>query len=53
MAQQASSPVPTLPPPVAAQQVLLDRLMAKELRDRYASADELLADLGPLIAAVA
>jgi hypothetical protein len=53
MAQQASSPVPTLPAPVAAQQVLLDRLMAKELHRRYASADELLADLGPLVAAVA
>jgi ActR/RegA family two-component response regulator/predicted Ser/Thr protein kinase len=53
MAQQASSPVPSLPPPVAAQQVLLDRLMAKNLHQRYASADELLADLGPLVAAVA
>jgi len=27
--------------------------MAKRLSDRYASADELLADLGPLVAAVA
>jgi eukaryotic-like serine/threonine-protein kinase len=53
MAQQSSSPVPSLPPPVAAQQVLLDRLMAKNLHQRYASADELLADLGPLVAAVA
>jgi serine/threonine protein kinase len=53
MAQQSSSPVPTLPPAVAAQQVLLDRLMAKQLHSRYASADELLADLGPLVAAVA
>jgi serine/threonine-protein kinase PpkA len=53
MAQHASSPVPRLPPNVALQQALLDRLMAKELPERYASADELLADLGPLVAAVA
>ncbi len=52
MAQHASAPVPTLPPNVAPQQALLDRLMAKRLEDRYASADELLADLGP-VAAVA
>jgi hypothetical protein len=44
--------VPTLPPNVAPQQALVDRLMAKRLEDRYASADELLADLGP-VAAVA
>jgi serine/threonine protein kinase len=53
MAQHAGSPVPTLPPSVAAQQALIDRLMAKRVDDRYASADELLADLGPLVAAVA
>jgi serine/threonine protein kinase len=53
MAQHASSPVPTLPANVALQQALLDRLMAKRLEDRYTSADELLADLGPLVAAVA
>lgn len=53
MAQHASSPVPTLPPATAVQQPLLDRLMAKEQNARYASADELLADLGPLVAAVA
>jgi len=34
-------------------QALLDRLMAKRPEQRYASADELLADLGPLVAAVA
>jgi DNA-binding NarL/FixJ family response regulator len=50
MAQHAGSPVPTLPPNVALQQALLDRLMAKRLNDRYATADELLADLGPLAA---
>jgi DNA-binding NarL/FixJ family response regulator len=50
MAQHAASPVPTLPPSVALQQALLDRLMAKRPEDRYASADELLADLGPLVA---
>jgi tRNA A-37 threonylcarbamoyl transferase component Bud32 len=53
MAQHAHSPVPTLPQATAAQQPLLDRLMAKRQNARYASADELLADLGPMIAAVA
>jgi len=53
MTQHASAPVPTLPPNVALQQALLDRLMAKRLNDRYTTADELLADLGPVIAAVA
>jgi DNA-binding NarL/FixJ family response regulator len=53
MEQHATAPVPVLPPPTAAQQPLLDRLMAKQQSARYASADELLADLGPLVAAVA
>ena len=53
MAQHASSPVPQLPEPTAMQQPLLDRLMAKQQHSRYASADELLADLGPMVAAVA
>src|SRR3984893_7366307 len=53
MAQHAGSPVPVIPPDVALQQPLLDRLMAKRPEERYASADELLADLGPLVAAVA
>jgi ActR/RegA family two-component response regulator/predicted Ser/Thr protein kinase len=53
MTQHTSSPVPMLPPPTAAQQPLLDRLMAKQQSARYASADELLADLGPMVAAVA
>src|ERR1700675_2267599 len=53
MSQHAGSPVPILPPDVALQQGLLDRLMAKRSEERYASADELLADLGPLVAAVA
>jgi DNA-binding NarL/FixJ family response regulator len=53
MAQHASAPVPRLPENVALQQALVDRLMAKHLSERYASADELLADLGPLVAAVA
>jgi DNA-binding NarL/FixJ family response regulator len=52
MSQHTSSPVPLLPEATAAQQPLLDRLMAKQQHSRYASADELLADLGP-IAAVA
>ena len=53
MQQHASAPVPRLPPNVAMQQALVDRLMAKNLHERYGSADELLADLGPLVAAVA
>ncbi|MGC2029336.1 MAG: protein kinase [Steroidobacteraceae bacterium] len=53
MAQHASSPVPVLPAPLALQQPLLERLMAKQQSARYASADELLADLGPLTQAVA
>ena len=53
MSQHTTAPVPTLPPATAAQQPLLDRLMAKEQNRRYASADELLADLGPIVAAVA
>jgi serine/threonine-protein kinase PpkA len=53
MEQHASSTVPRLPSHVALQQALVDRLMAKTLFERYASADELLADLGPLVAAVA
>jgi hypothetical protein len=53
MSQHTSSPVPILPEPTLAQQPLIDRLMAKQQSDRYASADELLADLGPMVAAVA
>jgi DNA-binding NarL/FixJ family response regulator len=53
MSQHTTSPVPQLPESTAAQQPLLDRLMAKQQSTRYASADELLADLGPMIAAVA
>ena len=53
MEQHAGAPVPRLPSHVALQQALVDRLMAKELSHRYASADELLADLGPVVAAVA
>jgi serine/threonine-protein kinase PpkA len=52
MSQHTSSPVPQLPEATSMQQPLLDRLMAKQQNARYASADELLADLGP-IAAVA
>ena len=53
MEQHATAPIPVLPPPTAVQQPLLDRLMAKQQHLRYASADELLADLGPMVAAVA
>src|ERR1700685_3363532 len=53
MEQHTTSPVPVLPSPAAMQQTLLDRLMGKQQNARYASADELLADLGPLTQAVA
>jgi hypothetical protein len=53
MEQHTTAPVPILPPPTDVQQPLLDRLMAKQQSARYASADELLADLGPMVAAVA
>jgi serine/threonine-protein kinase PpkA len=53
MQQHSTAAVPILPPATAAQQPLLDRLMAKRQNARYASADELLADLGPVVAAVA
>lgn len=53
MTQHAASPVPTLPESTAVQQPLLERLMSKQPNARFASADELLANLGPLIAAVA
>ncbi len=53
MQQHSTATVPTLPPATAAQQPLLDRLMAKRQNDRYATVDELLADLGPVVAAVA
>ena len=52
MSQHTSSPIPQLPEATSMQQPLLDRLMAKQQSARYASVDELLADLGP-IAAVA
>ena len=52
MSQHTTAPVPSLPESTAMQQPLLDRLMAKQQSARYASADELLADLAP-IAAVA
>jgi len=53
MAQHTGSPIPRLPDNLAAQQAVLDRLMAKDPAARYASADELLADLDPSIVAVA
>jgi serine/threonine protein kinase len=50
MKQHALAPVPRLPSHAAAQQFLLDRLMAKSVGERYASVDELMADLEPMIA---
>ncbi|MFT4730966.1 MAG: serine/threonine protein kinase [Granulosicoccus sp.] len=45
MAQHVSSAVPSLPESEAMYQPLIDRMMAKNLNDRYASADELLEDI--------
>jgi DNA-binding response OmpR family regulator/predicted Ser/Thr protein kinase len=53
MTQHTKSAVPRLPEPTAMQQPLLDRLMAKQQIARYATVDELLADLGPMVSAVA
>ena len=53
MTQHTSAAVPQLPEACAAQQPLLERLMAKQQSARYATVDELLADLGPQVAAVA
>jgi DNA-binding NarL/FixJ family response regulator len=53
MAQHTNSPIPRLPAQFAKQQPMLDRLMAKHVHERYPSADELLADLNPLVSAVA
>jgi DNA-binding NarL/FixJ family response regulator len=53
MEQHSSSPIPRLPEALAGQQALLDRLMAKNPNARYASAEELLADLDPSLIEVA
>jgi predicted Ser/Thr protein kinase len=53
LAQHTNAPPPRLPSRLAALQALIDRLMAKEARARYGSADELLADLTPLEAPIA
>ena len=53
MAQHTKSPVPVLPAELAAEQPILNRLMAKELRARYSCTDELLADLNTEMPAVA
>ncbi len=53
MAQHANTPIPALPEGAAAQQPLVNRLMAKDPRDRYPSVDELLADIDPTLCAVA
>ncbi len=53
MTQHANAPIPRLPASAGAQQPVLDRLMAKRPGDRYATTDELLADLSTTIEAVA
>jgi tRNA A-37 threonylcarbamoyl transferase component Bud32 len=52
LGQHTSAPPPRLPSRVAALQSFVDRLMAKEPRTRYGSADELLADLTTLEAPI-
>ena len=53
MKQHAAAPIPRLPAPLADQQPLIDRLMAKEAISRFASADELLAQLDSKASAIA
>ena len=53
MTQHANAPIPRLPASAGAQQPVLDRLLAKRPGDRYATTDELLADLSATIEAVA
>lgn len=46
LAQHLNAPPPPLPPDLAGLQPLLDRMLAKDPRDRYPSARALLEDLG-------
>jgi serine/threonine-protein kinase PpkA len=46
LARHLTAPAPSLPPDLAALQPILDRLLAKAPGERYASARELLDDLG-------
>jgi serine/threonine-protein kinase PpkA len=48
LARHISAPTPALPAGCAALQPVVDKLMAKRLEDRYASADALLKDLARL-----
>jgi DNA-binding NarL/FixJ family response regulator len=50
MAQHGSAPIPRLPEPLAEHQPMIDRLLAKSPHERYASTDELLADVAPIAA---
>jgi len=43
--EHVNAPVPTLPPPLATYQPLLERLLAKSRDDRFAHADEVLSAL--------
>lgn len=45
LSQHVHAPVPTLPESEAIHQHLIDRMMAKDADDRYASANELLKDI--------
>ncbi len=45
LSQHVHAPVPTLPESEAVHQHLIDRMMAKDAADRYASANELLDDI--------
>lgn len=46
--QHKTSPVPTLPEKLSMYQSLLDRMMAKKLEERFASADEMLISIKKL-----
>lgn len=46
LAQHLTAPAPSLPEDLTALQPIVDRLMAKQPQDRYASAGELLEELG-------
>ncbi len=47
MTAHSEAPIPRLPEALALHQPMIDRLLAKNPNRRYASADELLADLAP------
>jgi eukaryotic-like serine/threonine-protein kinase len=53
MEQHVSAPLPQLPEALAEHQPIIERLLAKGAHHRYASTDELLADVPPVVAPAA